>query len=67
MGRPKGTTKADARKAIQVRISPAERLQLDAAAAREGMPLSTWLRWLGLRAAGVALETSKKQGQPEKS
>lgn len=36
---------------IQVRLTPDERTELDIAAAADGVPTSTWLRELGLKAA----------------
>jgi hypothetical protein len=59
MGRPRGSTKPDLRVPIQVRLSPDERLELEMAASREGLPLSSWLRWLGIREAKL----TAKQGQ----
>ena len=38
---------------IRVRVTDAEKTALDAAAARVGMKLGTWLRGLALRQAGV--------------
>lgn len=40
--------------ALLIRLSASERATLDAAAERAGMPLGTWLRHLGMRAAGAA-------------
>ena len=41
---------------VRMRIPAAHKRALEAAAAREGLELSTWLRQLALRAAGVLPE-----------
>lgn len=47
---------------LQIRLSPAERDELDAAAAIDGKPTSTWLRDIGLTLAREM--TSAKKTRP---
>ena len=40
---------------IHIRLTPGQLHRIRRAAELEGMPLSTWLRWVGLRRADIAL------------
>lgn len=46
---------------LQIRLSPAERDELDAAAAIDGKPTSTWLRDIGLALAREMTSANKKR------
>lgn len=53
-------------KQLPIRLSPAERVVLDAGAEHQGMPVGAWLRWLGKRerdrqvAEGAPLSVAEK-------
>ncbi len=49
----KTTAKASKDAAVMVRVSGDEKRALSEAADRDGLSLSTWIRQLALRAAGV--------------
>jgi len=54
--RSQGTTKPLKDDVVRMRISAPQKQALTAAAEREGLELSAWLRQLALRAAGVLPE-----------
>jgi uncharacterized protein (DUF1778 family) len=54
---PEKRTKDDV---IRMRVSAEQKNAIMAAAARDGLELSAWLRQLALRAAGVLVEPKRK-------
>ena len=62
MGRPKlprGTSRASL---ITLRVQPAERKRIEAAAKREGKPLSEWIRETLLAVAGPVTVVADAEG-----
>ena len=59
--RKKATGKAKKDDVVRMRVTVEQKAALMAAAEREGLELSAWLRQLALRAAGVLPESSRKR------
>ena len=57
---PRGAAKVTKDDVVRMRVTAEQKAALMAAAEREGLELSAWLRQLALRAAGALPERSRK-------